>query len=174
MTTNEETHDIVVVGSGGGGLVGAYVAASRGLRTLVIEKTGLAGGTTAYSGAGLWFPGSAPIARAGVEDDVENARTYLRDVVGDSSRERLQDAYLEAGARLIDELEQNPWFRSFVHGPVPDYFASAPGASVAGRTIFPPEIPAAELGDHARLVRGPLSAERWGVDRARCSTAVAR
>jgi 3-oxosteroid 1-dehydrogenase len=164
MTTNEETYDIVVVGSGGGGLVGAYVAASRGLRTLVIEKTGLVGGTTAYSGAGLWFPGSAPIVRAGVEDDVEDARTYLREVVSDSSRERLQDAYLEAGARLIDELEKNPWFQSFVHGPVPDYFPSAPGASVSGRTIFPPEIPVADLGAHAPLVRGPIPAERWGVD----------
>lgn len=99
MTTNEETFDVIVVGSGGG-LVGAYVAASRGLRTLVIEKTGLVGGTTAYSGAGLWFPGSAPLKRAGIDDgDLEEARTYLRDLVGDSSREALQNAYLNAGDR---------------------------------------------------------------------------
>ncbi|MGW5715197.1 FAD-dependent oxidoreductase [Amycolatopsis sp. NPDC003865] len=164
MTANEDTYDIVVVGSGGGGLVGAYVAASRGLRTLVLEKTGLVGGTTAYSGAGLWFPGSAPITRAGIEDDVEKARTYLRAVVGDSSREGLQDAYLKAGAQLVDELEKNQWFQSFVHGPVPDYFPDAPGASVYGRTIFPPEVAVAELGEHAPLVRGPIPAERWGVD----------
>ena len=86
MTTDVDTFDVIVVGSGGG-LVGAYVAASRGLRTLVIEKTDRVGGTTAYSGAGLWFPGSAPLKRAGVEDDIENARTYLRGLVGDSSRE---------------------------------------------------------------------------------------
>jgi 3-oxosteroid 1-dehydrogenase len=164
MTTNGQAYDLVVVGSGGGGLVGAYVAASRGLRTLVIEKTGLVGGTTAYSGAGLWFPGSAPIRRAGVEDSVENARTYLRDVVDDSSRERLQDAYLHAGVQLIDELEKNPWFQSFVHGPVPDYYSSRPGASPYGRTIFPPEIAAADLGDHARIVRKPIPTERWGAD----------
>lgn len=157
-------YDLVVVGSGGGGLVGAYVAASRGLRTLVIEKTGLVGGTTAYSGAGLWFPGSAPITRAGVADDVAHARTYLRAVVNDSAREALQDAYLDAGARLVDELEKNQWFQHFVHGPVPDYFPSAPGASPAGRTIFPPEIPVAELGEYARLVRPPIPTERWGLD----------
>ncbi|WP_284742405.1 FAD-binding protein [Amycolatopsis sp. RTGN1] len=161
MTTNGDTYDIVVVGSGGGGLIGAYAAASRGLRTLVLEKTDLVGGTTAYSGAGLWFPGSAPIARAGVDDDVENARKYLRAVVDDSSREALQDAYLEAGAQLIDELEKNAWFQSFVHGPVPDYYPAVPGATLHGRTIFPPPLALAELGDDAGLVRRSIPAERW-------------
>ncbi|MEU1165010.1 FAD-binding protein [Streptomyces sp. NPDC005921] len=37
MSINEDAYDVIVVGSGGG-LVGAYVAASRGLRTLVVEK----------------------------------------------------------------------------------------------------------------------------------------
>nr|WP_275406899.1 FAD-dependent oxidoreductase [Streptomyces sp. SID12488] len=163
VSINEDVYDVVVVGSGGG-LVGAYVAASRGLRTLVIEKTDRVGGTTAYSGAGLWFPGSAPLRRAGVDDGVEGSRTYLRTIVDDRSREKRQDAYLRAGAQLIDELEQNEWFRSFVYAPVPEYYADAPGASPAGHTIFPPEIPAAELGEHARLVREPVSMERWGVD----------
>jgi 3-oxosteroid 1-dehydrogenase len=164
MTTNEETFDVIVVGSGGG-LVGAYVAASRGLRTLVIEKTGLVGGTTAYSGAGLWFPGSAPLKRAGIDDgDLEEARTYLRDLVGDSSREALQNAYLNAGVALIDELEQNRWFQSFVHGPVPDYYPSQPGATLHGRTIFPPSVLAAELGDNAPLIRTSIPSERFGYD----------
>ncbi|MEU4654901.1 FAD-dependent oxidoreductase [Streptomyces sp. NPDC023723] len=160
-----ETYDLVVVGSGGGGLVGAYVAASRGLRTLVIEKTDRVGGTTAYSGAGLWFPGSAPLKRAGVQDE-DAARDYLRDVVADDTREHLQDAYLEAGRMLIDELERNPWFQSFVYGPVPDYFASAPGSSPAGRTIFPPSVAATDLGEHAALVRDTIPTERWGVEPA--------
>ncbi|MEW2397208.1 FAD-dependent oxidoreductase [Streptomyces sp. NPDC046862] len=160
-----ETYDIVVVGSGGGGLVGAYVAASRGLRTLVIEKTDRVGGTTAYSGAGLWFPGSAPIKRAGVEEGIEDATTYLRGVVADETRERLQGAYLDAGRRLIDELEQNPWFQSFVFAPVPDYYAAAPGSSPAGRTIFPPDVPAVDLGEHAQLIRDTIPVERLGAER---------
>lgn len=170
VSINEDAYDVVVVGSGGG-LVGAYVAASRGLRTLVVEKTDRVGGTTAYSGAGLWFPGSAPLRRAGVDDGVEGARTYLRGIVDDPSRERLQDAFLRAGAQLIEELEQNEWFRSFVYGPVPEYYPTAPGASPAGHTVFPPEIPAAELGEHARLVRDPSRWSGWASTRARCSTA---
>ncbi|OZF45821.1 FAD-binding protein [Rhodococcus sp. 14-2470-1a] len=163
MTIDVETFDVIVVGSGGG-LIGAYIAASRGLRTLVIEKTDKVGGTTAYSGAGLWYPGSAPIKRAGIEDGVENARAYLRALVDDSSRESLQDAYLTAGVELVDELESSAWFPEFVHQPVPDYFASAPGSSPAGNTIFPAPIPAAELGDNLAILRKSIPDERWGDD----------
>lgn len=156
----EEVYDVVFVGSGGG-LVGAYVAASRGLRTLVLEKTDRVGGTVAYSGGGAWFPGSAPLRRAGIDDDTASARTYLRDIVADPSRERLQDAYLKAGPQLIDELEQNEWFQSFVYGPVPDYYASRPGGTTEGRTIFPSDLPAERLGERAELVRDSLYTERW-------------
>ncbi|MEU4658425.1 FAD-dependent oxidoreductase [Streptomyces sp. NPDC023723] len=164
MSTGD-TYDVIVVGSGGGGLVGAYVAASRGLRTLLIEKTDRVGGTTAYSGAGIWFPGAAPIARAGAEDDIEAARAYLRYVVADDDRVPLQDAYLDAGPKLIDELEQSPWFQSFTYDPVPDYYTDAPGATAGGRTIFPPRIAVAELGDHAALVRDSIPVERLGAER---------
>lgn len=164
MAAAGETYDVVVVGSGGGGLVGAYLTASCGLRTLLIEKTERVGGTTAYSGAGLWFPGSAPITRAGVESGVEDARTYLRHVIADSSREPLQDAYLDAGVRLIDELEKEPSFGEFFHSPVPDYYAAAPGASPGGRTIFPQPLAVAELGQHVSLLRKSIYDERWGIE----------
>lgn len=163
MTTEVDTFDVIVVGSGGG-LVGAYVAASRGLRTLVIEKTDKVGGTTAYSGAGLWYPGSAPVARAGFGDGLENARTYLRALVDDPSREALQDAYLKAGSELIDELETNKLFEQFFHQPVPEYFAAAPGCSPVGNTIFPAPLPAADLGEHLAIVRKSIPEERWGDD----------
>lgn len=79
-----DSYDVIVVGSGAG-LVGAYAAASRGLRTLVIEKTEYVGGTTAYSGAGIWLPGNAAEQRAGVEDGPDVARPYLDAIVGDDS-----------------------------------------------------------------------------------------
>lgn len=164
MANDESTYDVIVVGSGAG-LVGAYAAAARGLRTLVIEKTDRVGGTTAYSGAGLWLPGAAPIARNGYPDDVEEARSYLRAVINDSSREARQDAYLAAAPQVIAELEQNPTFGEFTFQPIPDYFGHAPGATPTGRTIFPPEIPEDELGpDIASVVRLPIYAERQGAD----------
>ncbi|MFW0786990.1 FAD-dependent oxidoreductase [Gordonia sp. CPCC 206044] len=162
MSDNDESYDIIIVGSGGGGLVGGYVAASRGLRTLIIEKTDKVGGTTSYSGGGTWYPGSAPIARAGIDDSVDAGREYLRAAVNDPSRTALQDAYISAGIDLIDELEKSSWFPPFEHLPVPDYFADLPGATPHGRTVFPQPIPVAELGDKADLVRRSIYTERYG------------
>jgi 3-oxosteroid 1-dehydrogenase len=52
-----EEHDVLVAGSGGGGVTGAYTAAREGLDVLLIESTERFGGTTAYSGGGgVWFP----------------------------------------------------------------------------------------------------------------------
>jgi 3-oxosteroid 1-dehydrogenase len=161
--TTDEHYDVVVVGSGGG-LFGAYAAASRGLRTLLVEKSAWVGGTTAYSGAGLWLPGNAAEVRAGIEGGWEAARPYLDAIVGDDSPASLRDAFLQAGPLMIDELEENPRFQHFVWSGVPDYFADAPGALRKGRTIFPPDIARAELGDLERLVRRPLWTERWGAE----------
>ena len=163
MSVSEESFDVVVVGSGGGGLIGAYTAASRGLRTLLIEKTDKVGGTTSYSGGGSWYPGSAPLLRSGIgESDLEAARTYLRAVVDDASREDLQDAYLAAGAQLIDELEKNQVFGQFDTAPVPDYFGTVEGATLHGRTVFPAPVPVAEIGEHADIVRRSIYTERYG------------
>ncbi len=145
-------------------MFGAYAAASRGLRTLVVEKTEWVGGTTAYSGAGLWLPGNAAEVRAGIEGGSETARPYLDAIVGDDSPAALREAFLQAGPRLIDELEQNPRFQHFVWSGVPDYFADAPGSLRKGRTIFPPDIDRAELGDLEPLVRRPIWTERWAAD----------
>ena len=163
-TPPEETYDVIVVGSGGG-LIGAYVAASRGLRTLVIEKTEFVGGTTAYSGAGMWLPANAAERRAGAEDSVESARLYLDSIVGEDSPASLRDAFLAAGPQMIDELEENPRFQWFEYLlGVPDYFAGRPGSNASGRTIFPPDLPLSELGDLEPLLRKPVWTERWGTD----------
>jgi len=158
-----DSYDVVVVGSGAG-LVGAYAAASRGLRTLVIEKTEYVGGTTAYSGAGIWLPGNAAERRAGVEDGPDVARPYLDAIVGDDSTASLREAFLRAGPVLIEELERNPRFGQFVWQGVPDYFAGRPGSLPQGRTIFPPDLDRSELGALEPLVRRPLWTERWGVE----------
>ena len=48
--------DVLVIGSGAGGLAAAVTAGHRGLRGIVAEKAPGFGGTTAYSGCWLWIP----------------------------------------------------------------------------------------------------------------------
>ena len=162
--SDPDTHfDVIVVGSGGG-LFGAYAAAARGLRTLVIEKSEYVGGTTAWSGAGIWLPGNPAEVRAGLEGGSDAARPYLDAIIGDDAPIALREAYLEAGPRMIEELESNPAIGEFEWRGVPDYFADAPGALRKGRTIFPATIQRAELGELEPLVRPPLWTERWDVE----------
>ncbi len=163
MSEEQDRFDVIVVGSGGG-LFGAYAAARRGLRTLVIEKSEFVGGTTAYSGAGIWLPGNPAEVRAGLEGGSEAARPYLDAIIGDDAPVALREAYLEAGPRMIEELEADPAIGEFEWRGVPDYFADAPGALRKGRTIFPANIDRSELGDLEPLVRRPLWTERWGVE----------
>ncbi|MFF2508194.1 FAD-dependent oxidoreductase [Streptomyces sp. NPDC058067] len=154
--------DVLVVGSGGGSLVGAYGAASRGLDTLVIEKTAYFGGTTAYAGAGLWLPGNQTQARDGLEDSADLGRAYFRAVVGDATPHEVQDAFLDGAAETVAFLEDNPHVR-FEYRPFPDYFA-APGRFEAGRAVFPVDLPTAD-GPRELLdaVRPPAWAERLGL-----------
>ena len=159
----EERFDVVVVGSGGG-LIGAFAAASRGLRTLVIEKAEWVGGTTAYSGAGIWLPGNPVILRAGIEDSPEAARPYLDSIVGDDAPVELREAFLRAGPPMIEELERDEAFGEFEWRGIPDYFEDRPGFLRQGRTIFPRNLDRSALGELEPLVRRPLWTERWGTE----------
>ena len=87
-------YDVVVAGTGAGGLVGALRAAERGLRVLVLEKAEVCGGTTALSGAGLWAPANLHVLNAGQQDDLDMALTYMEHTVGDRTPRSMQHAFL--------------------------------------------------------------------------------
>ena len=75
--------DVVVVGTGGAALTAAVTASWRGLKTLVVEKTSTWGGTTAYSGGGVWIPANPLMIQDGVNDSLDDALCYLDDIVGE-------------------------------------------------------------------------------------------
>ncbi|MGF7122655.1 FAD-binding protein [Rhodococcus sp. BE178] len=159
---NEEC-DVLVVGSGGGGVTGAYTAAREGLDVILVEATDKFGGTTAYSGGGgVWFPCNPVLERAGTDDTIEDALEYYHAVVGDRTPRELQDTYVRGGAPLIAYLEQDEILK-FEMLPWPDYFGKAPKARLDGqRHTMPSPLPISEVGDLHELVRGPLDFDRLG------------
>ena len=129
--------DVLIVGSGGAALTAALVVKERGYEPLVVEKTPFVGGTTAWSGGGLWIPNN-PISRAaGTEDSFEAALQYLNEVIGDvgpaSSPERRR-AFLEYGPQMVRFL-QGLGFRWRAARGYPDYYPERPGGSANGRGI---------------------------------------
>lgn len=156
----DDVCDVLVVGSGGGALIGAYSAASRGLKTIVVEATDKFGGTTAYSGSGMWLPGNPVLKRSGAPDTAESARAYYKAVVGTRTPETLQDAFLDTGPKMIEDLERNPLFRWDVY-PWPDYYGNVANAH-PGRHMISQSIASAEIGELRQHIRPTLSTEREG------------
>lgn len=157
----DEEHDVVVVGSGAGALTGAYLAARDGHQTVVLEKTDRLGGTSAYSGAACWLPGTQVQQRAGSTDSSQSAHEYLTAVLGGREPEKV-DAFVRTAPGLVAELEQDPAIQFRIQ-PFPDYF-EAPGRVPMGRSIVPTDLDPVELGDLVTLVRPPVDRDRKGLD----------
>lgn len=161
-TNFDSEYDVVVVGSGVAALFGAATAASRGLSTCLIEKTDRFGGTSAYSGGGVWLPGNRVLERDGLEDSVERGLEYFRAVVGDRTDEAVQRAFLETGPKVVDFLLDTLGI-PVRYEPFPDYF-DLPGRQDAGRSIFPKPIKGEEVGDRVSDIRPPVPADQFGAD----------
>ena len=150
------TCDLLVVGSGAGGLSTAIVAKKHGLDVVVVEKEPFFGGTTAYSGGVLWIPGNAHGRANNAQDSREAAMTYMRDQAGPFFNE------VEVGAFLDHAPEMVAWFEretevKFVPTMYPDYHPEAPGGVDIGRSILAAPYNARGLGAEIRRLRPPLS-----------------
>ena len=148
--------DVLVVGSGAGGLATAVSAAHRNLKTLVVEKEPVFGGTTARSGGWMWVPNNAPAQRAGIEDSVEKAKTYLKHETGKHFDEARVDAFLEAGPKAVDFFEQKTSLKFDLGPTFADYHPKAPGGMDAGRSIVAQPFDGRELGKEIKRLRPPL------------------
>ncbi|MDG4665438.1 FAD-binding protein [Mycobacterium sp. 236(2023)] len=159
----DETTDVLVAGSGAGGVTGAYTAAREGLDVILVEATEKFGGTTAYSGGGgMWFPCNPVLQRAGADDTIDDAIEYYTAVVGDRTPRALQETYVRSGAPLIEYLETDELLK-FSLLPWPDYFGKAPKARADGmRHIAAKPLKIAAAPELRELVRGPLDADRLG------------
>ena len=147
--------DIVVIGSGAGGLTAAVVAARQGLKVVLLEATATFGGTTAISGGGVWIPANRHMPELGFDDSPDLARTYLKAVVGNYYNGVKIDAFLEQGPRMLEYLEDNTELQ-LAASNVPDYAPDQPGWN-QGRCLLTASYDAGRLGNglFARL-RRPL------------------
>ncbi|MCV2489206.1 FAD-dependent oxidoreductase [Geodermatophilus sp. YIM 151500] len=149
-----EQYDVVVVGSGAGGLATAVAAAHRGARVLVAEKSGTCGGATAWSGGWMWAPRHRFARAAGVHEDIEAPLTYLRHRLGDRFDEARVRTYLDTAPEMVDFFHERTALQ-FVPGPqVADIHGGTPGAATGHRQVAPQPVRLGALGDGvARLLR---------------------
>lgn len=145
--------DVVVIGSGAAGLTAAITARKLGLEVLVVEKTDLFGGTTAYSGGAPWIPCNHVMKQAGLDDSRPAAETYLRAVLGERYNEDLVSSYLDNAPAMLQFMERHSEVR-FKPFLAPDYEVQ-PGAAVC-RTLLTQEFDGRLLGERLAELRMPL------------------
>lgn len=145
--------DVLVVGSGAGGLLSALVASHGGADVLVVEKAELWGGTSATSGGGIWIPGSDQARALGFEDNIDDAFKYCRALSADNVPDDNIRAYVENAAPMLRWLTANTNV-PYDSQPYPDYHAENPGGSVTGyRTHLPNELDGTPLGNDLKTMR---------------------
>lgn len=149
------TCDVLVIGSGAGGLSTAVTAKKHGLDVVVIEKDDVFGGTTAFSGGVLWIPGNGR-AQSDARESRDRAKEYLKSETGNFFQDDMIEAFLDTGPKMLDWFENETEVR-FVPTMYPDYHPTAPGGVDVGRSVLAAPFDSSELGSELKRLRPPLS-----------------
>nr|WP_245408333.1 FAD-dependent oxidoreductase [Zhengella mangrovi] len=156
MPETHEEFDVIVAGSGAGGLSTAITAASEGLTVLVVEKSDKFGGTTSRSGGWIWIPNNSQAKREGIDDSVEKARAYIEAETGNHFDAERVDAFLRAGPEMVDWFESNTEMTFTLGSYFSDYHPEQPGGLTGGRSLNADPVNRSILGENAPRLAPPL------------------
>lgn len=148
--------DVLVAGSGAGGMAAAVTARKAGLEVLVAEKEPFFGGTTALSGGWLWIPNHPMQKEIGVSDSIEDASTYLLHEAGEKYDPERVNAFLTAGPRMVEFFARETAVKFDPSASFSDYHPEAPGGRPGGRSIVARAYDGRELGKMLMTLRPPL------------------
>ncbi|WAJ42590.1 FAD-binding protein [Mycobacterium sp. Aquia_216] len=151
--------DLLIAGSGGGGMVAGLAALDSGLEPLIVEKQALIGGSTGLSGGIVWLPNNPLMRAEGIADSHEDGLAYLADVVGDigaASSPARREMFLTAGYEMMNFLIRKG-VRLIRCAGWSDYYPNHKGGNESGRAVEGIPFDAAELGNWHDKVQPPLA-----------------
>ena len=154
-TTDEAAYDVIVLGAGAGGMTAATVAAQHGLRTLLIEKSDVVGGTTAFSSGTTWIPGNPHLGEAAAQD-TEAALQYLQTLIGKQANQPVLKAFLDSGPRMVAYMEAHTEVQFRPYAVQADYRQEIVGATMGGRALEPLPYDGRLLAHHFQHIRPPI------------------
>ena len=136
--------DVIVIGSGGTGLMAALSAAKHRAKVLVLEGYKAWGGTTGFCGGLLWVPGNHHMAAKGHPDTREDILKYLKTCMPDRDDDKRWKAFVDTAPEMLKFLESNTPLK-FDSVDFPDSFAEKPGGS-AIRHVEPRAFKMSQIG----------------------------
>ncbi len=147
MTEWNHSTDLLIVGSGGGGMTAALIAKDKGMDTLIIEKGSQYGGSTSLSGGAIWIPNNILMKKAGITDSTDEALRYLKTLTESKISEDRLLAYISKSAEMVAYLHENTQVRYKIVPGYADYYPNVSGSKPeGGRTIEPVPLHASRLG----------------------------
>ena len=154
---DNDAFDVVVLGAGGAGMSAALFASIAGAKkVLLVESTAQVGGTTAYSAATTWVPGTHLAPQVNKDDTLDNAAKFLDNAVGPRSPRSAREALLANGAAAVKTIEQHSHVKYRIRPFHPDYLSELEGSTLCGRALEPLPFDGRLLGDDFNLVRPPI------------------
>ena len=152
---SEPASDVVVVGSGGAGMMAALRSVVGGARVTLLEVADVFGGTSAISGGGMWLPRTRLAEEAGVADSREEVKRYLTYLTDGVTDEAVIDRFIDTAPTIVDFIEEHTALRFYVDTERPDYKTTFPGAADAGRLVAPKLYELTRLGELRPRLRQP-------------------
>ncbi|MCW0181898.1 FAD-dependent oxidoreductase [Zavarzinia sp.] len=149
--------DVIVVGSGAGGMLAANRAHDLGLSVLLVEKSDRFGGTSAVSGGAIWVPCNDDL---GGLDDRAKALTYLRACTRGQVADEKLAAYVDNAMPMVRYTKDQVGLGFKAVMEYPDYYPDREGALPGGRTMDPDAVDGSELGDDYWRLREPYALMR--------------
>jgi len=150
---NRMSCDLLVIGSGASGLAAAVTAAWHGLNVTVVEKEPVFGGATAWSGGWMWVPGNPLAKRAGIIEDPQQPRTYLRNELGDRYDPSRVDAFLDNCPHMVAFFEEHTDLQFVDGNAIPDVHGNVPGAGTQGHQVIAAPYDGRKAGPLIRRLR---------------------
>lgn len=159
-----QEYDIVIVGSGAGGLSSAVAATRAGSSVVILDCAPTVGGTTARSAGGYWIPNNLHLRAKGVPDPREDVISYMARISYpvlyrhdapryglDEHRYSLIETYVDNAAPITDELDR----LGILKGQmllVSNYLEIPQDKVPAGRCLVPSK-PDGSIGGGLEMVR---------------------
>ena len=148
--------DLLVLGSGAGGMSAAVTAAHLGLKVIVAEKDAQLGGTTAWSGGWMWIPRNPLALKAGIWEDIDRPLSYLRHELGVQFDEAKARMYLHNGPRMVQFFKDHTALQFIDGNVIPDFHGNTPDASTGGRSVCAAPFDGLRLGARIAQLKPPL------------------